>query len=99
MGLFKRLFGKKEVKLEKDNETSLVDFSVDYNIPILVGSQERINALKEINTNVDTIGFAKNFTKLVASLDLPNGVIVDNSVDPEMVEYLKTELSHIKIVE
>jgi hypothetical protein len=116
MGLFKKLFGKKEkpvevikevveevkvepakVDLPKSNVASLVSFAVSYNIPILVGNQNRINLLKDIEPDVECIGFAKNFTKHVTDTEFENGVLIDKTVDPELVEFLKENFPNIKI--
>lgn len=108
MNFLKKLFKKKdvedvivEVKLEKitNNIVSLVEFAVENDIHILVGNQGRIDFIKELSPDAKVFGFAKNYTKNVAQAEHPNGVIIDKSVSEEMVEYLKTELSHIKIVE
>lgn len=100
MEFFKKLFRrKKSFKLGEDT-IETVKFAVENNIPILVGSQSRIDYLKEISQEVEVYGFAKNFTTHISRREFPNGIIVDSSVKEDMVNLLKTSsnFSHIKII-
>lgn len=68
--------------------STLIDYSLANNLVILAGNQGKIDALKSKSEDVNVIGFAKNFTKHLNNIDLSNGVLIDESVEPEMVEYL-----------
>jgi hypothetical protein len=105
MSFFKKLFGKKDrqptvseiveksevkpLEVKSDNPVALAERSVNENIPILAGSQARIDFYKEISPDIEVYGFAKNYTKSVLSTELPNGVIVDRSIDEEMIQVLR----------
>lgn len=71
--------------------TMMVKMSVKKNIPILVGSQNHIYLIKQYNENAEVYGFAKNFTKNVVGRRFPNGVLIDESVDPDMVKLLQKQ--------
>jgi hypothetical protein len=69
--------------------TMLVNLSIKNKIPIIVGSQQDWGNLKYMNHNLDLVRLAKNFTFEVKGREFPNGVLVEESVEPEMIEWLK----------
>lgn len=75
---------------------SIVKYSIENNIPVLVGNQEKIDLYKQYSLDIETFGFAKNFTKHVADTEFPNGVLVDETVTSEMVEVLRGLPIHIR---
>jgi hypothetical protein len=101
MKLFKNLFNKKPsdifeggkiIRVEDANigerMSILIDYSLANSLVILAGNQGKIDAFKSKSENVTVIGFSNNFTKHLNNIDLSNGVLIDESVAPEMVEYL-----------
>lgn len=74
----------------KVGKTSLlIDRSIKYDIPILVGNQAEIDNIKDRNEDVKVFGYAPNFTKHIYSGSFPNGVLIDESVDNDLVKHLK----------
>lgn len=97
---FTRLWFKYQLsrgKLVKVNDTHrgigkttmLIERSLKFNMPILVGNQEQIDIIKYMNPDVEVIGFAPNFTRSVVGRTFSNGVLIDESVADEMVEHLQ----------
>lgn len=66
----------------------LIEKSVSENVPILVGNQHTFNELKARNPKVEVYGFAPNFTLHVKNRDFPNGVLVDSSVQRNLLKEL-----------
>lgn len=67
----------------------MIEKSIKYNIPIIAGSQQQMDLIKRNGNPCEVYGFAKNFTKGVLSQQFPNGVIIDESVDPKLIPELK----------
>lgn len=67
----------------------MIDKAIKYDIPIIVGNQQRINAIKRNGNPCEVFGFAKGFTKGVLGQEFPNGILIDESVDPELIPKLK----------
>jgi hypothetical protein len=101
MKFLKNLFGKKEIDIFEGGKiipvedmnigerlSTLVEYSLANDIIILAGNQNKINAFKEKSEDVKVVGFAKGYTKHLKNYDLSNGVLIDESVPHEMLEYL-----------
>lgn len=65
----------------------LIDYSLESDKPIIVGNQEHADFLNL--KNVKTTRLAKNFTLDIKDKQFPNGVIIHNSVDLEMIKELE----------
>lgn len=107
MGFLKKLFKKEtpfEGKLLKvegskaDRVIELSDYAMINKIVVLVGNQEMIDIYKKRYEDIEVYGFAKNFTKHLEKIDAENGVLIDESVETDMVDYLRLSFPNIKIV-
>lgn len=67
----------------------MIERAVKHNIPIIAGGQTQIDYIKRMANVVEVYGFAPNFTKGVLGKKFPNGVLVDESVDPELIPELE----------
>jgi hypothetical protein len=67
----------------------MIERAIKYDIPIIAGSQQQMDLIKRMANTVDVYGFAPNFTRGVLGKQFPNGVLIDESVKPEMIPELK----------
>jgi hypothetical protein len=67
----------------------MIERAMKYDIPIIAGSQQQMNLIKRMGNVVEVYGFAPNFTKGVLGNKFPNGVLIDESVKPELIPELK----------
>lgn len=67
----------------------MIEKSIKYNIPIIAGNQRTIDVIKRNGNPCVVYGFAKNFTHQVLGKKFPNGIIIDESVDPSLIEELR----------
>lgn len=101
MDFLKRIFGKKSKPSLGDGSMievndmnigerikALTEYALVNDVTILAGAQDVIDAFKNESNDVKVIGFAKNFTKHLHDIDLSNGVLIDESIESEMLEYL-----------
>lgn len=91
----KRLKKNELITIEKEDSrlttAILIQRAIDLDIPIVVGSQRRIDLISnQVKTMkvpyVEIYGFAKNFTKRLFEADLPNGVLIDESVHSDLID-------------
>lgn len=86
----KRLNKNELITIEKEDSrlttAILIRRAVDLNIPIVVGSQRRIDLISGQAPSVEVYGFAKNFTKRLFEADLPNGVLIDESIHSDLID-------------
>lgn len=75
----------------QDRDELLVNYAVANNIPIIISKQSRWDELKYVDINVQLIRLAKNFTIEFRDREFPNGVLIDETVNIEMISWLKTE--------
>jgi hypothetical protein len=67
----------------------MIERAIKHDIPIIAGSQRHIDLIKRFGNPVDVYGLAPNFTIHVQGKRFPNGVMIDESVKPEMIDWLK----------
>jgi hypothetical protein len=67
----------------------LIDRAMKLNAPIIVGNQEQLSLIKRSANTVEVCGIAKNYTKEILRYKFPNGVLIDDSVDPEMIPFIR----------
>jgi hypothetical protein len=67
----------------------MIEKAIKHDIPIIAGNQRQIDTIKRTANVVEIYGFAKNFTKTVEGMRFPNGILIDESVDPELIPKLK----------
>ena len=70
-----------------------IDRAMKLNIPIIVGSQKEIDMVKRFANTVEVYGFARNFTAKVLNQSFPDGVLIDDSVDPELISLLESQFT------
>lgn len=99
----KELFKNNEI-ISVDNEITemerqkrLIELAEEKGYTILVGNQKMIDIYNHKTGVTNVVGFAKNYTKHLDKLDLSNGVLIDESVEPDMIDILKSEFNDIKI--
>jgi len=68
----------------------LIDCAKHHNLGIVVGSQMKANAIKNMNENIRIYRLAKNFTFEIRKAD-NDCILIDESVDLEMIEWLKQQ--------
>ena len=73
-----------------DTLSLLVDCAERHNLGIVVGSQMKANAIKNMNENIRIYRLAKNFTFEVKKAD-NDCILIDKSVDLEMIKWLKQQ--------
>jgi hypothetical protein len=74
----------------------MIEKAIKYDIPILAGTQRHVDLIKRSANVVDVYGFAKNFTIHIKGKTFPNGVLIDESVDPEMLAELRANNIRIR---
>jgi hypothetical protein len=74
----------------------MIEKAIKHDIPILAGSQKHVDLIKRSANVVEVYGLAKNFTIHIRGKQFPNGVLIDESVDPEMIEFVKANNIHIR---
>lgn len=74
---------------QDERDKFLVTQSLANEIPIVVSSQIRFDALKSLNREVDVCRLAKNFTIEMKDKEFPNGVLIDESVSIEMITWIR----------
>lgn len=74
----------------------MIDRAIKEDIAILAGNQDAINLIKRNANSVDVYGFAPNFTRHVDGVRFPNGVMIDESVKPEMIKELEARRIRIR---
>lgn len=105
MNLIKNVLLKKKFKngiiipidklsYQQERDKFLVGYSIENNIPIVISQQKRWSDLKYININVKLYRLAENFTLEVKKAEVKE-VLIDESVDIEMITWLKD--NNIKI--
>lgn len=67
----------------------MIERAIKYDIPIIAGSQQHMDLIKRNGNPCDVYGFAKGYTKGVLSMKFPNGILIDESVDPELIPELQ----------
>ena len=75
----------------------LIERAIKYDIPIIAGNQAEIDYIKRYGNPVSVYGLAPNFTIHMQGHKFPNGVLIDDSVLPEMVEWLMENKPEIRI--
>lgn len=99
MGFLKKLMIKNKLKKgqlitvdevadQQLRDELLVSYAVDNNIPIVVGEQKRWSELRKASTDIVILRLAQGFTFEVKNAVLNNGLLIDESVDMEMVRWL-----------
>ena len=73
-----------------DTLSLLVDCAERHNLGIVVGSQMKVNAIKNMNENIRIYRLAKNFTFEVKKAD-NDCILIDESIDLEMIKWLKQQ--------
>lgn len=66
----------------------MIEKAIKYDIPILAGNQMQVDEIKRNANVVEVYGFSKNYTISIKGRDFPNGVLIDESVNPEMLPML-----------
>lgn len=71
----------------------MIERAIKHNIPIVAGSQMQADNIRRNGNPVEVIRLAKGFTIELKGKrkDLTNGVMIDESVDPEMIDFIKAE--------
>jgi hypothetical protein len=69
----------------------MIELAIKKNIPVIAGSQMAIDNIKRHGNPVEVFGLAPNYTIAVKGKVFPNGVLIDDSVNPEMIQWLKDE--------
>jgi hypothetical protein len=67
----------------------MIERAIKHDIPIIAGNQPTIDSIKRLANVVEVYGFAPNFTKSVIGKQFPNGVLIDESVKPELIPELQ----------
>ena len=67
----------------------MIERAIKEDIPIVVGNQMEANLIKRDGNPVEVLRLAKNFTIDFKGKQFPNGVMIDESVDPDMISFLK----------
>lgn len=65
--------------------TMLVEKSIKEDIPIVVGTQRNADEIQTINKDAVIIRLAQGFTFELKGRTFPNGVLIDESLDPKMI--------------
>lgn len=73
----------------------MIERAIDKDIPIIVGSQQHANNIKRHGNPVEILRLANNFTIDLVGRKFPNGVMIDETVDPKLIK--KVEGMGIKI--
>lgn len=68
----------------------LAECAERHDLGIVVGSQMKANAIKNMNENIRIYRLAKNFTFEIRKAD-NDCILIDESVDLEMIEWLKQQ--------
>ncbi len=92
-----KLIEIKEIYCGVERKTILIDRAKELDIIIVAGSQLAIDDFKDIDGKVKVIGFSRGFTMQLRISDTSNGVLIDDSVSKDLLEYLKSELPEIEI--
>jgi hypothetical protein len=71
----------------------MIEMAIKHDIPIIAGSQQQMDAIKRNGNPCDVYGFAKGFTKNVLGKEFPNGILIDESVDPELIPELEARFT------
>lgn len=71
----------------------MIEKAIKEDIPVVVGSQQMASVIKRNGNPVEIIRLAKGFTIEIKGKrsSLPNGVIIDESVDPSMIKVIEGE--------
>jgi hypothetical protein len=69
----------------------LIERALKECLPIVVGTQMEYNYIKRNANPVEVIRFKKGYTLEIIGKKFPNGVLIEESIDKEEVEYLKFE--------
>ena len=71
----------------------MIERSIKLNIPIVVGNQAMADHIKRNGNPVEVIRLAKGYTLEIKGKgrDFPNGVMIDDSVSPKMVNIVADE--------
>jgi hypothetical protein len=92
---FKALISMNQLVLVDDRHRGIgktymmIERAIKHDIPIIAGSQQQMDAIKRMGNVVEVYGFAPNFTKGVLGKEFPNGILIDESVKPELIAELK----------
>lgn len=73
----------------------MIERAIKEEIPIVVGRQDVAYHIKRNGNSVEVVRLAKNFSIDIEGRRFPNGVMIDESVDPELIP--KLESRRIKI--
>jgi hypothetical protein len=73
----------------------MIERAIKEDIPIVVGNQQQAYLIKRDGNPVEVLRLAKNFTIDFKGKHFPNGVMIDESVDPTMIPFIEGE--NIKI--
>lgn len=86
----KRLAKNEIITISKEDSRQttaiLIKRAEELSIPIVAGNQDRIYLLHAQSPIVEIYPFAKNFTKRLFESELPNGVLIDESVSSELID-------------
>ena len=92
---FKILLNKNHLIVINDSHrgigktTMLIKRSMKHNAPIVVGNQNHWNLIKDIEINTQVYRLAENFTIDFKGKSFPNGVLIDESIDKKMIDWIK----------
>lgn len=67
----------------------MIDRAIRENIPIVVGCQQQMYLIKRDGNPVEVLRLAENFTIDFRGKRFPNGVMIDESVDPKMIPFIE----------
>uniref|UniRef100_A0AB39C7B6 Uncharacterized protein n=1 Tax=Bacillus phage KoopaTroopa TaxID=3234046 RepID=A0AB39C7B6_9CAUD len=85
---FKKLFSKGQVEEVKDAEVyRLIRYAREKNLAIVVGTQDRADEIKSIDSGVKIYRLAKGFTFELK--DTQDNLILDHSVSEDMIGWVK----------
>jgi hypothetical protein len=74
----------------------MIERAIKYDIPIVAGSQQHIDLIKRFGNPVDVYGLSPDFTSHIQKKQFPNGVMIDESLKPEMITWLKNRGINIR---
>lgn len=74
----------------------MIERAIEKNIPIVVGSQQQADNIKRNGNPVEVVRMAKNFSIDIEGRKFPNGVMIDESLDEDMIKEIKARKIRIR---
>ncbi|UGO47984.1 hypothetical protein PQE72_gp170 [Bacillus phage vB_BanS_Skywalker] len=88
INFFKKLFSKGQVEEVKDAEVyRLIRYAREKNLAIVVGTQDRADEIKSIDSGIKIYRLAKGFTFELK--DTQDNLLLDSSVAEDMIGWVK----------